>query len=69
MLTKKRSKTTMAFKQFSKEVAVKEAREFNHCAIFAARLGSVPATVEAMRSRRNAWMRVARGEITHIFYA
>ncbi|UHC81696.1 hypothetical protein LS633_25355 [Pseudomonas sp. NIBR-H-19] len=59
----------MAFRQFSKEQAVKEAREFNRCAIFAARCESVPATVAAMRNRRNAWMRVARGEISHVFYA
>lgn len=59
----------MAFKTFTKEQAVKEARYFSHCAVFAASLGSVPTTVEMMRERRDAWMRVARGEISHVFYA
>lgn len=59
----------MTFKTFSKQEAVKEARYFNHSAVFAEKLGSVPTTVEMLRQRRDDWMRVARGEIKHIFFA
>lgn len=57
------------YKQVTKEVAVEQARSFNHSAVFAAKMGSLPATVAAMRNRRNEWMRVARGEIRHPFWA
>lgn len=56
-------------RQISKEIAVNQARYFNHSAMFAASMGSVPSTVEMLRKRRNEWMRVARGEIRHPFYA
>lgn len=56
-------------KNFTKEIAVEQARSFNHSAVFAAKLGSLPATIEMCRKRRNEWMRVARGEISHPFCA
>lgn len=59
----------MAFKSFTKEIAVAEARRFNHSAIFSAKLGCIPTSVAMMRQRRDEWMRVARGEIRHPFYA
>lgn len=40
--------------------AVREAREFNQCAVIAARMGDVPATLAAMRQRRDYYMSVAR---------
>jgi hypothetical protein len=59
----------MAFKSFTKEIAVEQARYFSHAAVFAAKLGSLPATIEMCRKRRDEWMRVARGEIRHPFFA
>jgi hypothetical protein len=56
-------------KSFTKEIAVEQARSFNHSAVFAAKLGSLPATIEMCRKRRDEWMRVARGEIRHPFFA
>lgn len=56
-------------KNFTKEIAVEQARSFNHSAVFAAKLGSLPATIEMCRQRRDQWMRVARGEIRHPFWA
>lgn len=56
-------------KQVSKEIAVEQARHFNHSAIFAEKMGSIPTTVELCRKRRDDWMRVARGEIRHPFWA
>lgn len=40
--------------------AIKQAREFNHSMIVAKRLGGLPATVKAMRSRRDYFVEFAR---------
>ena len=42
------------------QAIVKMAREWNHSMIVAIRLGDLPATVAAMRSRRNYYMNWAR---------
>lgn len=42
------------------QAIVKLAREWNHSMVLAIRLGGLPATVAAMRSRRNYYMKWAR---------
>ena len=40
--------------------AIQKARSFNHSLIVAKRMRDIPATVAAMRSRRNYYMEFAR---------
>lgn len=47
-------------KRLSKAQCVEQARAWNHNAIFAASLGSVPATVSMMRDRRDLFLSLAR---------
>lgn len=42
------------------QYAVKQARSWNQSMVLAIRLGGRPATVAAMRSRRNYYMNIAR---------
>ncbi len=40
--------------------AIQEARSYNHSMIIAKRMGGLPATVAAMRNRRDYFMEFAR---------
>lgn len=44
----------------TKNQAVREAMEYNRCAILARRYGNLPATIEGFCDRRNYLMRLAR---------
>lgn len=46
----------------SKSKLVSEAMEYNRCAIIAKRLGNLPATIEAFQSRRDFFIKMARGK-------